>query len=106
MIAPSFGDIFSGNAVQNGLLTAIVTDEITAEIMRALVQTPDLALTVDLEQLTIQCGDQNYSFALDPSRRLRLLNGWDDITLTESFRDRISAFKADDRARRPWPSWP
>jgi len=33
---------------------------------------------------------------------LRLLNGWDDIALTESFRDRISAFKAADRTSRPW----
>jgi 3-isopropylmalate dehydratase small subunit len=33
---------------------------------------------------------------------MRLLNGWDDIALTEAFRDKISAFKADDRMRRPW----
>jgi 3-isopropylmalate dehydratase small subunit len=33
---------------------------------------------------------------------MRLLNGWDDIALTESFRDRIASFKADDRSRRPW----
>ena len=39
VIAPSFGDIFSGNAVQNGLVTAIVTDEEAAEIMETL--TPD-----------------------------------------------------------------
>src|SRR5690348_9255657 len=50
VIAPSFGDIFSGNAVQNGLLTAIVTDEEAAEIMAALERTPELPLTVDLEE--------------------------------------------------------
>jgi len=33
---------------------------------------------------------------------MRLLNGWDDIALTESYRDRISAFKAKDRTERPW----
>jgi hypothetical protein len=33
---------------------------------------------------------------------MRLLNGWDDIALTESYRDRIAAFKTDDRAKRPW----
>ena len=32
VIAPSFGDIFSGNAVQNGLLTAIVSEEDAAAI--------------------------------------------------------------------------
>jgi 3-isopropylmalate/(R)-2-methylmalate dehydratase small subunit len=41
-------------------------------------------------------------FTIDPVRRARLLNGWDDIALTESFRDRIAAFKASDQAARPW----
>ncbi len=58
VIAPSFGDIFSGNAVQNGLVTAIVTDEEAAEIMAALDRTPELPVTVDLEQQTIVCGNQ------------------------------------------------
>jgi 3-isopropylmalate/(R)-2-methylmalate dehydratase small subunit len=102
VIAPSYGDIFSGNAVQNGLLTAIVTDGEAAEIMAQLVATPELPVTVDLEQQTILCGNRSYAFSIDPVRRVRLLNGWDDIALTEAFRDKISAFKADDRVRRPW----
>ena len=91
VIAPSFGDIFSGNAIQNGLLTAIVTDEEAAEIMAALQRTPELPVTVDLEQQTIVCGNRTYNFSIDPVRRMRLLNGWDDIALTESYRDRIAA---------------
>jgi 3-isopropylmalate/(R)-2-methylmalate dehydratase small subunit len=102
VIAPSYGDIFSGNAVQNGLLTAIVPDGAAAEIMAQLVATPELPVTVDLEQQTILCGNRSYAFSIDPVRRMRLLNGWDDIALTEAFRDKISAFKADDRMRRPW----
>ena len=35
-------------------------------------------------------------------RRARLLNGWDNIALTESYIDQIAAFKMADRARRPW----
>jgi 3-isopropylmalate/(R)-2-methylmalate dehydratase small subunit len=102
VIAPSFGDIFSGNAVQNGLLTAIVSDDEAAEIIAALTATPELEMTVDLEQQTIVCGNRSYAFAIDPVRRARLINGWDDIALTESFLDRITAFKADDRSLRPW----
>jgi 3-isopropylmalate/(R)-2-methylmalate dehydratase small subunit len=102
VIAPSFGDIFSGNAVQNGLLTAIVTDAEAAEIMAALRDHPALSVTVDLEEQTIVCGNRTYSFTIDPVRRARLINGWDDIALTESFRDRIAAFKASDQASRPW----
>jgi 3-isopropylmalate/(R)-2-methylmalate dehydratase small subunit len=102
VIAPSYGDIFAGNAVQNGLLTAVVTDDEAAEIMAALTATPELPVTVDLEQQTILCGNRSYAFSIDPVRRMRLLNGWDDIAVTETFRDKISAFKAEDRARRPW----
>jgi 3-isopropylmalate/(R)-2-methylmalate dehydratase small subunit len=102
VIAPSFGDIFSGNAVQNGLVTAIVSDDEAAEIMTALERTPELPVTVDLEQQTIVCGNRTYPFTIDPVRRLRLLNGWDDIALTESYHDRIAAFKTKDQHERPW----
>src|SRR5215467_15238826 len=66
VIAPSFGDIFSGNAVQNGLLTAIVAEEQAAAIMAALTHTPELPLTVDLEQQSIVCGNSSYAFVIDP----------------------------------------
>jgi 3-isopropylmalate/(R)-2-methylmalate dehydratase small subunit len=102
VIAPSFGDIFSGNSVQNGLLTAIVTDAEAAEIMAALRDNPELPLTVDLEEQRVVCGNRTYTFTIDPVRRARLLNGWDDIALTDSFRKNIAAFKTSDQAARPW----
>jgi 3-isopropylmalate/(R)-2-methylmalate dehydratase small subunit len=102
VIAPSFGDIFAGNAIQNGLLTAAVPDEVAAELMSQLTTTPGTPVTVDLEQQTITCGNHSYGFTIDPVRRLRLLNGWDDIALTESFSNRIAAFKAADRIHRMW----
>jgi 3-isopropylmalate/(R)-2-methylmalate dehydratase small subunit len=102
VVAPSFGDIFAGNAAQNGLLTAIVTDDEAAEMMDMLGRTPELPMTVDLEQQTIVCGNKTFGFAVDPVRRMRLLNGWDDIAMTESYRDRIVAFQTADRLRRPW----
>ena len=70
--------------------------------MAALDRTLELPVTVDLEEQTIVCGNRTYKFSIDPVRRMRLLNGWDDIDLTESYRDRIGAFKENDRAKRPW----
>jgi 3-isopropylmalate/(R)-2-methylmalate dehydratase small subunit len=102
VIAPSFGDIFAGNAAQNGLLTAVVTDQEAAEIMESLAQMPELPVTLDLDQQTILCGNRTYKFRIDPIRRMRLLNGWDDLALTENYRDRIRAFKAEDKIKRPW----
>ena len=102
VIAPSFGDIFAGNAAQNGLLTAIVADDAAAALTRLLDETPDAPVTVDLEQQTIECGGESWRFSIDPVRRTRLLNGWDDVALTESYLREIAAFKTADRARRPW----
>jgi 3-isopropylmalate/(R)-2-methylmalate dehydratase small subunit len=102
VIAPSFGDIFAGNAVQNGLLTAIVSDDEATALVAMLGKKPSQPLTVDLEQQTIQCSNRTFLFAIDPVRRTRLLNGWDNIALTDSYMDKIAAFKTADRARRPW----
>src|SRR6516165_464167 len=69
VIAPSFGDIFSGNAVQNGLLTAIVSDADAATLIATLRATPDEAVGVDLEHQTITCAGKTYPFSIDPVRR-------------------------------------
>src|SRR5215471_18284409 len=61
VIAPSFGDIFSGNAVQNGLLTAAVSDQDAAELIALINDAPTQTVTVDLDQQSITCGNRNYS---------------------------------------------
>src|SRR5215813_8508739 len=102
VIAPSFGDIFAGNAVENGLLPATVSDAAAIALIGLLGEEPRLPVTVDLERQTIKCSDKAFSFVIDPVRRTRLLNGWDSIALTASYADKIAAFKTADRARRPW----
>ena len=102
VIAPSFGDIFAQNAVKNGLLTAIVSESDSVDLVAAVTVEPQRDVTVDLERQTISCGNRTYSFSIDPVSRNQLLNGWDDIDLTESYRAQISAFCAADRQRRPW----
>jgi 3-isopropylmalate/(R)-2-methylmalate dehydratase small subunit len=102
VIAPSFGDIFAQNAVKNGLLTAVVSDADLSELTAGVAADPQRPVTVDLERQIIACGNREYAFAIDPVSRNQLINGWDDIDLTENYRTRISAFVAEDRARRPW----
>jgi len=102
VIAPSFGDIFAGNAVQNGLLPATVSEEEVAVLLALITDAPSLPVTVDLEKQTISCGSHAGPFTIDPVRRVRLLNGWDDIDLTRNQGTEIAKFKAMDRMRRPW----
>jgi 3-isopropylmalate/(R)-2-methylmalate dehydratase small subunit len=105
VIAPSFGDIFAQNAVKNGLLTAILPEADVAELGAAIAADPDAPVSVDLEQQTIARGNRSIAFNIDPVSRNQLLNGWDDVEMTESYATRIAAFKATDRERRPW-AWP
>ena len=102
VIASSFGDIFSQNASKNGLLAAVVTDADGANIAAAIDATPDLPLTVDLAQLQIRHGNKTWGFTIEPSRRERLLNGWDDIAMTQSFESQIAAFRRRDKHTHPW----
>ncbi len=102
VIAPSFGDIFAQNAVKNGLLTAVVDEADATALAEAVAAAPERPIDVDLEKQTIVCGPRHFGFAIDPVSRNQLLNGWDDVDLTESYRARIAAFKADDAVRRPW----
>jgi 3-isopropylmalate/(R)-2-methylmalate dehydratase small subunit len=101
VIAPSFGDIFASNAVNNGLLPARVGEADAEELMTAL-EHGIAEVAVDLEAQTIRAGNHSIAFAIDPVWRMKLLNGWDDLDLTMSYRAEIDAFAARDAERRPW----
>ena len=102
VVAPSFGDIFAQNAVKNGLLTAVLSEADVAELGAAIAADPDMPVTVDLEEQTISRGNRSFTFSIDPVSRNQLLNGWDDVDMTDSYAARVAAFKATDRERRPW----
>ena len=100
VVATSFGDIFAGNSVNNGLVAAIVTPEDIEKLLSAVEQTGKAE--VDLEELTIRSGNYVVPFTIDPARRTRLLNGWDDLDLTLQHAKEIEAFAVKDRTLRPW----
>ena len=102
VIASSFGDIFAQNAVKNGLLTAVATEAEIAELAAAISADPAQTIDVDLDRQTISSGTWNCTFMIDPISRNQLLNGWDDVDLTDSYREQITAFRAKDKAARPW----
>ena len=102
VVAPSFGDIFAQNSVKNGLLTAVVSDTDSAEMATTVAANPGQPVVVNLDSKTIVCGARTYLFEIDPVSRNQLLNGWDDVDLTESYRDRIAKFSNEHLALRPW----
>jgi len=101
VFAPSFGDIFRSNAVNNGLLPAQLPED-DIEALIAVIGREDADATVDLSASTVQIAGQEFSFELDPVWRKKLVNGWDDIDLTTQHDDEIQAFRAARFAAHPW----
>lgn len=101
VIAPSFGDIFASNSVNNGLLPARVSE---AEVDAAIAMLADGAkeVTVDLTDKTIRLGNTTIEFMLDDVWQQKLINGWDDIDLTRNHKQAIAAFRAQHAQRMPW----
>lgn len=101
VIAPGFGDIFSSNAVNNGLLPARLAQADCDTICQFLQEISPI-ITVNLESQTISAADTVFKFEIDPVWRLKLLNGWDDIALTASHSDEITAFSKKYSILYPW----
>ncbi|WBU56300.1 3-isopropylmalate dehydratase small subunit [Paracoccus sediminicola] len=101
VVAPSFGDIFSANAVNNGLLPATVSEE-HLEVILTLLGDELGPMVVDLEKLSLSLGDQEIPFTVNDNWRKKLLNGWDDITLTLQHSDAVETFAAERFEAFPW----
>jgi 3-isopropylmalate/(R)-2-methylmalate dehydratase small subunit len=100
VIAPSFSDIFSGNAFKNGLLTVVLPQEAIDRLME-VAQTDPIHIDLDNQTVTTPFQDR-FQFEIDPFRKNCLVNGLDEIGLTLGMASAIDRFEASDRNARPW----
>mgnify|MGYP001289221294 CR=1 FL=1 len=94
IIAPTFADIFYNNSLKNGILLIKMDKEQVNQWMRE-AEASELYLSIDLEKQTIT--DENkteYKFDIPEYHKNKLLNGWDDISLTLQYQDKIAAYEA------------
>lgn len=101
VIAPSFGDIFASNAVNNGLLPARVDEEVYKALEASLNNGLD-DIQIDIDARTVTLGATTATFVLDDSWATKLINGWDDIDLTRNHGADIAAYKHIRSQTAPW----
>jgi 3-isopropylmalate/(R)-2-methylmalate dehydratase small subunit len=88
IISPSFADIFYSNCFKNGVLPIILNiDEI-----KKLLKIKD-KIELDLNSQKIIYGDEFINFEIDSHRKIRLLEGLDDIDLTLKENEQIGNFE-------------
>lgn len=99
IIAPSFADIFYGNAINNGMVPVRLKEEEVDALFQLVAAKPGIEIEVDLEANQVRAGSLSFGFEIDEFRRYCLLNGLDAIGLTLQHEAAISAFEAKQ------PSW-
>ena len=100
VIAPSFFDIFSGNAVKNGIVTVVLPQDAVNRLLEVAKTHP---ITVDLETHTVTTPFQDrFVFEIDPFRRDCLMQGLDEVGMTLARDAQITGYEAGVARERPW----
>jgi len=100
VIAPSYSDIFSGNAFKNGIVAVVLPQEAVDRLVEVAKTDP---VTIDLETMTVTTPYQDrFPFEMDPFRRDCLMQGLDEVGLTLAKDTVISKYESTVAASRPW----
>ena len=106
VLAPSFSDIFSGNAFKNGIIPVVLPQDAIDRLLEVARESAGAdTITVDLETMTVTTAFQDrFPFELDAFRRQCLMEGLDEIGLTLARDTQISKYEAGVTEHRPWMS--
>lgn len=100
IIAPSYSDIFSGNAFKNGILAVVLPQEQVDRLLEVAKTDP---IAIDLESQTVTTPFQDrFTFEIDPFRKHCLLNGLDEVGLTLTRDEAISSYETRARGELPF----
>jgi 3-isopropylmalate/(R)-2-methylmalate dehydratase small subunit len=93
VIAPSFGDIFRGNALKEGLVPVELPAAAVETLWDAVEADPNTPVNVSILSRSVGAAGASWSFPLDDFSRQRLLEGLDDIALTLRTAPAIAAYE-------------
>lgn len=104
VIAPSFGSIFYGNCVRNGILPVALPEELVAAFAERMEQSNgEDKMIIDLTNQTVRANEsKTYAFDIAPADKEMLIEGLDPIGATLKRDEDILAFQDSDKAERPW----
>ena len=103
IISTSFADIFYNNSFKNGLLPIMVTKDERDALLEDAKDRENPEIEIDLENQEIRRPNgAKIKFKIDPFRKKCLLEGLDDIGLTELHENKIKSFEESRSNKHPW----
>ncbi|MEM6474955.1 MAG: 3-isopropylmalate dehydratase small subunit [Pseudomonadota bacterium] len=101
IIAPSYSDIFSGNAVKNGILPIVLPQEAVDRLMEVAREGVDINIDLETQTVTTPYQDR-FTFEIDPFRKHCLMGGLDEISLTLERQESIGQFENRRMDQQGW----
>ncbi|HEY5691168.1 MAG TPA: 3-isopropylmalate dehydratase small subunit [Cyclobacteriaceae bacterium] len=95
VISSFFADIFKNNALNNGLLPVVVSDQFLKSILTTIKGNPSIEIKVDLENQEVIFNGQIEKFEINPYKKSCMINGYDDIDYLLSLKQEIKQFEAE-----------
>ena len=104
IIAPSFAEIFASNASKNMLLLICLPATTITKIHQDCLAQEGYQLEIVLSAASpyVRAAEQKYEFEIDASVKHRLLEGLDEIAITERLQDKIENYEQKRQQDEPW----
>ncbi len=102
IMAPSFADIFYNNCFKNGILPILLSEDVIKYLAEFALKGEEFEIF--LQEQSIRVSNYEVNFEIDTSRKIFLLEGFDDIGLTMKDSNLIDIYENDSNTNLPWYS--
>ena len=100
VISASYADIFYNNCFNNGILPIKISENVIQELSEYSKRKEEIE--INLENQEILYGNKSVKFDLDPAKKLRLLEGLDDISMSLEKSAAIDEYEKKIKTTKPW----
>ena len=100
VISASYADIFYNNCFNNGILPIKVSENTIQELSEYSKRKEEIE--INLENQEILYGNKSIKFDLDPAKKIRLLEGLDDIGMSLEKAPAIDQYENKIKDSKPW----
>jgi 3-isopropylmalate/(R)-2-methylmalate dehydratase small subunit len=95
VVSSFFADIFTNNALNNGLLPIVISDDLLKKLHNLVQRDPGTKVKIDLmnQTFTILPTGDSVKFGINPYKKECLLKGLDDIDFLLSMKSQITSYE-------------
>ena len=100
VISASYADIFYNNCFNNGILPIKISEDIVQELSEYSKRKEEIEINLENQEITY--GNKSFKFNLDPAKKIRLLEGLDDIGMSLEKAPSIDQYEKKIKDIKPW----